>query len=67
MVSSCPKAVLAAYKPLGVEPGKAYDPGSVAKIDGERFRETAQRIQQGWLARLTALDEFRARIFQPKG
>jgi len=61
------RAVLAAYKPLGVEPGKAYEPGQVAKIDGERFRETAQRVQQQWLARLAALDEFRPRIFQPKG
>jgi len=61
------QAVLAAYKPLGVEPGKAYDPAQVAKIDGERFRETALRVQQEWLARLAALDEFRPRIFQPKG
>jgi len=61
------QAVLAAYKPLGVEPGKEYAPAEVATIDGERFREAAQRIQQEWLARLAALDELRQRIFQPKG
>ncbi len=64
------QAVLAAYKPLGVEPGKAYNPGQVAKIDGKRFRETAQRIQRKWLASLTdqqMQDKLRSRIFQPKG
>jgi len=61
------QAVLAAYKPLGVEPGKAYDPSQVAKIDGERFRTTAQRIQQEWLSRLSAVDDYRKTVFQPKG
>ena len=31
------QAVLAALKPLGVEPGKAYDPNTVAKINGKKF------------------------------
>lgn len=61
------REVLTAYKPLGVEPGKAYDPEQVAKIDGEPLREAARQVQQYWLARLTALDELRPRIFQPKG
>jgi hypothetical protein len=61
------RAVLAAYKPLGVEPGKTYDPEQVAKIDGKRLREAARRVQQKWLARLSALDALRSRIFQPKG
>jgi hypothetical protein len=64
------QAVLAVYKPLGVEPGKAYDPTRVAKIDGKRIRETAQRIQRKWLASLTdqtKFDELVPRIFQPKG
>ena len=68
--NSMDQAVLAAYKPLGVEPGKAYDPTRVAKIDGKRIRETAQRIQRKWLASLTdqpKFDELRPRIFQPKG
>jgi len=64
------RAVLAAYEPLGVAPGKAYDPGEVAKVDGKRFRETAERIQREWLGSLTDPTKFaklRSRIFQPKG
>ena len=61
------QAVLAAYKPLGVEPGKPYVASQVTKIDGKRFRETAERIQRKWLGSLTALDDLRPRIFQPKG
>jgi hypothetical protein len=38
------KAVLAAFKPLGVEPGKAYDPNAVAKIDGKKFADVANKI-----------------------
>jgi hypothetical protein len=61
------QAVLAAYKPLGIEPGKPYDASQVAKIDGKRVRETAERIQRKWLTSPTALDDLRPRIFQPKG
>jgi hypothetical protein len=63
------KGVLAAYKSLGVEPGKAYDPAEVAKLDGNRVREAAQRIQREWLAVLTdpsTFDELRPKIFKPK-
>ncbi len=64
------QSVLAAYKPLNVVPGTPYDPDRVARIDGERFRETAQRIQRKWLAKLTGqqtMKEIGPRIFQPKG
>ncbi|MFC2164268.1 DUF1214 domain-containing protein [Acidobacteriota bacterium] len=38
-------AFLAAMKPLGVEPGKAYDPGAnVAPIDGVRLAAEASKI-----------------------
>jgi hypothetical protein len=40
------QAVMAALKPLGVEPGKAYDPKKVAKIDGKKLAEAAKRIQK---------------------
>ena len=64
------QGVLAAYKPLGVEPGKAYDASRVAKIDGERFRRMAQEVQQKSFA--LALDPkniaaFAPRMFRPKG
>jgi hypothetical protein len=41
------QAVLAAMKPLGVEPGRDFDPETVAKIDGKRFVEAARRVAQG--------------------
>jgi hypothetical protein len=40
------QAVLAAFKPLGVEPGKTYDPKKVAKIDGKKLAEAAKRIHK---------------------
>jgi hypothetical protein len=40
------QAVLAALKPLGVEPGKEYDPKAVAKIDGKALANAARRIVQ---------------------
>jgi len=40
------QAVLAAFEPLGVGPGTAYDSAEVATLDGARFREAAQRIQR---------------------
>ncbi len=64
------QAVLAVYKPLGVEPGRTYDADRVARIDGQQFRATAERIQRKWLASLTdqqKQSELRPRIFQPKG
>ncbi len=36
--------VLAALKPLGVEPGKTYDASTVAKIDGKRFAKVAEKV-----------------------
>jgi hypothetical protein len=37
--------LLAAYEPLGVVPGRAYDPDRVAKLDGQRIRGIAERIE----------------------
>lgn len=64
------QAVLAAYKPLGVEPGRAYDPDKVAKIDGNQVREMAQKIQRQWLRDISNQEIYDATapvIFQPKG
>jgi hypothetical protein len=63
------KAVLAAYEPLGVVPGRTYAPRQVAKIDGKRFRETAQKTQRKWLTALSdkeTYDRVGSKIFQPK-
>ena len=40
------RGVLAALKPLGVEPGNVFDSQKVAKIDGKKFREIAEKIAQ---------------------
>jgi hypothetical protein len=47
------QGLLAAYAPLGVEPGKTYDASAAAKIDGDAFRRVAQEVQARNLALLT--------------
>jgi len=64
------QAVLAAYKPLGVEPGKAWDPGKAAKIDGAMFRQVAEEVKKTSLAIMGDADQaafFIPRINQSKG
>lgn len=63
------QAVLAAFKPLGVEPGKAYDPEEVAKIDGKRFSDTAKKIAQEALGIWTSPEgnPYMNDVFKPKG
>ena len=62
--------VLAAHEPLGVEPGRQYDPASVAEIDREQFRSVAEEIATRNLA-LMSQPEAAAALhpywFQPKG
>lgn len=64
------QAVLAAYKPLGVEPGKTFDAARVAKLDGVHFREVAAEVARQVLA-AQADPEIQARalpqMFLPKG
>jgi len=63
------QAVLAAYQPLGVVPGRAFDAAHVAKIDGARFRKAAERIAAAELARMNepAVKKDLASMFLPKG
>jgi hypothetical protein len=63
------QALLAAYKPLGVVPGRAFDPALVADIDGARFRKTAERIAAAELAGMNdpAMRKKMSALFQPKG
>ncbi len=64
------QALLAAYKPLGVEPGKTFDPKTVAQIDGRQFRAVAQAVALEMLARMSDpeyLESVLTRIFLPKG
>jgi hypothetical protein len=63
-------AVLAAYEPLGIAPGRSFDPAHAAKIDGARLGQVAQRIASEEVARATD-PVFKERsltgLFQPKG
>ena len=58
--------LLAAYKPLGVEPGKTYDAEQVAKHDGKRVRKVAERIEAEEMAKADRLAASTG-LFQPKG
>jgi hypothetical protein len=64
------QALLAVYKPLGVEPGKAFDPKTVAQIDGQQFRAVAQTVARQEMARVNDSEDaekFATRMFLPKG
>jgi len=63
------QALLAASAPLGVVPGKAYDPGQVAKIDGKRFREVAERVWKAEMAKVgnPKFADYVTKLFHPKG
>jgi hypothetical protein len=61
--------VLAALKPLGVEPGKMFDPSSLAQLDGARLAKVAASIAQESL-RVWNTPEgnpYLTDIFLPKG
>jgi hypothetical protein len=62
------KAVLEAYKPLGIEPGGEYNAEDL-KIDGKKFREMAEKIQAEYLGKLTDPNLFASiapKMFKPK-
>ena len=62
--------LLAAYAPLGVAPGKTYDPGQVEKIDGKQFRQVAERIFSEEMPKATDQafqDKASTAMFLPKG
>ena len=63
------QAVLAALKPLGVEPGKSFDPEKVAQIDGERFAQIAEEVAVESLntANSPNGNPYLTKCFQPKG
>jgi hypothetical protein len=61
--------VLAALKPLGVEPGKQFDADKVAKIDGEKFAKVAKEVL---IESLKTWNDPKGnphltKVFQPKG
>ena len=64
------REVLAAYKPLGIEPGKQFDSDAMKPFDGKRFRRIAEQVSAQNLA-IMGQPEVGARLkpywFQPKG
>ena len=63
------QAVLAAYQPLGVAPGRTFDRARVAKIDGARLKKAAEGIAAAELSGMNdpAKREKLGKLFQPKG
>jgi hypothetical protein len=63
-------ALLELLQPLGVAPGRAFDPDTVADLDGEALGATARRFAAAQLAKMADPDFMAAnitKIFQPKG
>ena len=63
------REVLAAYEPLGIIPGQKYKPENV-KIDGKKFREVAQKIQNEYLGKLidpNLIKTMAHKMFKTKG
>jgi hypothetical protein len=63
------QGVLAALAPLGVAPGRAWDPGGAAPIDGQRLAAAARAIQQEAAATWNDPDgnPYLRQVFLPKG
>jgi hypothetical protein len=64
------RAVLSAYEPLGVAPGKPYEPDAVVAIDGAKFRQTAERVWAEEMAKVGVPEwdeKYLQTMFQPKG
>ena len=63
------QALLAAYEPLGVAPGRTFDATRIAKIDGSRFRAAAERIASAELAKMAGpgSEDALVGMFLPKG
>jgi len=63
------QAVVAAYAPLGVVPGRTFDAAQAATLDGARLRAAAERIAAAELAKTNNPDFGKQMqlLFQPKG
>jgi hypothetical protein len=64
------QAVLAAYKPLGVEPGKTFDESKVVTLEGSRLREAANQLAKQVFVDMTnpkILARAAPMMFMPKG
>jgi len=60
----------AVYAPLGIVPGKAYNPDKAVKIDGKKFREISIKVRDEQIAIMNDPERMLPMlplIFQPKG
>ncbi len=64
------QALLAAYKPLGIEPGKTFDVTQIVKLKGSRLRKVANQVARKALVDVTnpeLLAKNASQAFMPKG
>jgi len=64
------QALLAAYKPLGIEPGKTFDGIKVVKLEGPRLRKIANQVVKQTFVDMTNPELLAKRapmMFMPKG
>jgi hypothetical protein len=64
------REVLSVYEPLGIVPGKQYDPETAVKIDGKKFREISIKVRDEQIAIMNDPEKMGSvlpLIFQPKG
>jgi hypothetical protein len=64
------QALLAAYEPLGIVPGQAYDAAKVSKIDGAKLSKVSERIFAEEMAKTTDKEFYKKELFgkfKPKG
>lgn len=64
------KQVLSAFKPLGLAPGKEFNPETAVKIDGKRFREMSEKVFTEYMSSMAdpnTATRLAPRIFKPKG
>jgi len=61
--------VMAALRPLGVEPGKNFDSGAATIIDGKRFADAARKVAQETMSMVTSGEAkpLMQDLFKPKG
>jgi hypothetical protein len=68
--NSMDQALLAAYKPLGIVPGKTFDGTKVVKLNGTRLRKEANEVAQQALVDTTnpeIMAKVASMVFMPKG
>ena len=64
------QAILASYKPLGIEPGKIFDATKAAKLESSKLRKVANQVARQALIDVSnpeLLDQGAAMAFMPKG